>query len=71
MNIKIEVGNRIKESRKIAGYTQKNVAELMKMSQQQYSRFENGIFEFNYTQLIFLCNLFDVSADYILGLSDI
>ena len=71
MNIKKEVGNRIKENRKVAGYTQAEVAKMMKMTQQQYSRFENGIFELNYSQIIFLCQLFDVSADYLFGLSEI
>ncbi len=68
MNIKLEVGKRLKESRRIAGYTQKEVAEKMLMTQQQYSRFENGVFELNYEQIIFLCNLFDVSSDFLLGL---
>lgn len=68
MNIKLEVGKRLKEARRIAGYTQKEVAEKMLMTQQQYSRFENGVFELNYEQIIFLCNLFDVSSDFLLGL---
>lgn len=68
LNLKKKVGERLKESRKSAGFTQAEVAEIMKMTQQQYSRFENGIFELSYEQLIKLCSLFDVSADYLLGL---
>ena len=68
MDIKKEVGNRIKESRKIAGYTQFETAKKLLMTQQQYSRFENGVFELNYAQLIEICNLFEVTADYLLGL---
>jgi transcriptional regulator with XRE-family HTH domain len=48
--------------------TQKQVAEKLYMTQQQYSRFENGVFELNYHQIVFLCNLFDISTDYLLGL---
>lgn len=70
MSIKVEVGKRLKESRKNMCLTQKQIANLLKMTQQQYSRFENRIFELNYEELIFLCNLFDVSSDFILGLSD-
>ena len=70
MSLKVEVGKRLKESRKIAGYTQKQVAEKLLMTQQQYSRFENGIFELNYEQIIFLCKLFDVSADFLFGLDE-
>ena len=70
MILKVEVGKRLKDSRKNAGYTQQQVAEKLVMTQQQYSRFENGIFELNYEQLAFLCVLYDVSSDYILGLTD-
>ena len=68
MDIKKEVGNRLKESRKAMNYTQAQVAEILKMTQQQYSRFENGVFELNYLQIVTLCELFDVSADYLLGI---
>lgn len=69
--IKVEVGKRIKESRKLAGYTQKQVASILLMTQQQYSRFENGIFEMSYGQLVQISKLFDVSVDYLLGLKQI
>ena len=68
MDIKKEVGARLKDSRKAARYTQSQIAQYLKMTQQQYSRFENGVFELNYAQLIILCKLLDVSADYLLGL---
>lgn len=37
----------------------------MYMTQQQYSRFENGVFELNYEQIIKLCKLFEITADYL------
>ncbi len=70
MNIKKELGERLKISRKNVGLTQKDVANKLLMTQQQYSRFENGVFELNYEQIIFLCKLYDVSADYLFGLSE-
>lgn len=70
-SIKEQVGKRIKESRKIAGLTQKEVASILMMTQQQYSRFETGIFELDYSQLIKISKLFNVSVDYLLGLKDI
>ena len=70
-DIKIEVGKRIKESRKLSGYTQQQVADILLMTQQQYSRFENGKFELSYSQLIKISELFDVSVDYLLGLKQI
>lgn len=69
-NIKKDFGKRLKESRKVAGFTQKQVAEKLLMTQQQYSRFENGIFELDYEQLVIISKLFDVSIDYLLGLKD-
>ena len=68
--VKEEFGKRLKESRKTAGFTQKEVAEKLNMTQQQYSRFENGVFELNYEQIIFICRLYDVSADFLFGLSE-
>ncbi|MDR1094539.1 MAG: helix-turn-helix domain-containing protein [Clostridiales bacterium] len=68
-DIKKAVGERLKESRSVSGFTQAQVAKRLYMTQQQYSRFENGIFELNYSQIVFLCKLYDVSADYLLGLS--
>lgn len=70
MDSKVQIGNRIKESRKAAGYTQAKVAELLGMTQQQYSRFENGAFELNYQQLRTICKLYDVSSDFLLGLDE-
>lgn len=43
--------------------TQKEVAALLHMTQQQYSRFERGIFELNYDQILFLCELYDIDAN--------
>lgn len=67
-DLKKQIGERLKESRKAAGYSQEQIAQLMNMTQQQYSRFENGIFELNYSQIIKLCTLYDISADYLFGL---
>lgn len=71
MDIKKQVGERLAQARKQAGYTQQQVGEKLNMLQQAYSRFESGVFELNYEHIITLCKLFDCSADYLLGLSDI
>ena len=63
MNLAKSIGNNIKLARKNKEYTQKEVASKLKMTQQQYSRFENGVFELNYEQIVFLCNLFDISPN--------
>ena len=62
------VGNNLKEARKAKGLTQKEVASFMLMTQQQYSRFENGVFELNYDQILKLCKLFDVTPNDIFAI---
>jgi transcriptional regulator with XRE-family HTH domain len=63
MNTAKIIGNNLKQARKDKGLTQQQVANVMKMTQQQYSRFENGIFELNYNQILFLCNLYDITPN--------
>ncbi len=65
MNIAKVVGNNIKEARKFKGLTQKEVASEFRMTQQQYSRFENGVFELNYEQIIKLCKMLDITPNEI------
>lgn len=63
MEIAKIVGNNIKEARKFKGLTQKEVAKLFRMTQQQYSRFENGVFELNYSQIIEICHVLDITPN--------
>jgi len=57
------VGQNLKEARKFKGMTQKEVAEILLMTQQQYSRFENGVFELNYEQILAVCKLFGITPN--------
>lgn len=59
------IGENIKQARKDKGYTQKEVAVMLRMTQQQYSRFENGVFELNYEQILAVCKLYDVCPNEI------
>ena len=63
MEIAKQVGNNLKAARKFKGLTQKKVAEQLHMTQQQYSRFENGKFELNYNQILFLCKLYEINPN--------
>ena len=65
-----ELGAKLKECRITMGLTQKTVAERLGVAQPVYQRFEKGTFECNYEQLKALCTIFEVSSDYLLGLSD-
>ena len=68
MEVAKKIGQNLKEARKFKGLTQKQVAEKMGMKQQQYSRFENGVFELNYHQILFLCNLYEISPNELFSL---
>ena len=48
--------------------SQKDIALLLGTTQQYYSEYENGKRKLPIEHLIKLCNLYGVSADYILGL---
>lgn len=68
-NAKI-IGANLKEARKFKGLTQKEVGTAMHMTQQQYSRFENGIFELNYDQILFLCKLYEITPNELFNIDD-
>ena len=57
------VGENIKQARKLKGLTQKQVSNHFHMTQQQYSRFENGVFELNYEQIVKICKLLEVTPN--------
>lgn len=50
--------------------TQRQLATVLKTTQQVYSRYEKGINEMPIRHLIVLCRFYDVSADYVLGLKE-
>ena len=64
------IGGNLKAARRAKGMTQKEVAAKMLMTQQQYSRFGNGVFELNYGQLLSLCRLLDTTPNELYGVDD-
>ena len=64
------LGKKLKERRNQLGWTQRQVAEKLGVAQPVYQRFEKGTFECSYEQLREICILFDLSADYLLGLTE-
>lgn len=59
----------IRELREDRDLTQKEIAALLKTTQNTYSRYELGIRALPIEHLITLCKYYNVSADFILGLS--
>ena len=61
--LSINIGKVIKEARKAKGLTQKEVADKFFMGQQQYSRWETGLYEMNYEQIVKICNLLEITPN--------
>ena len=60
---------RIRALREDKDYTQAYMAKQLNIAQNTYSQYENGIRQLPIETLIKICKLFNVSSDYILGLS--
>ncbi len=61
---------RLKEARKAAGLTQQQVADIIGISQNNYSYWENGKVKIDNVSLQRLSEIFGVSVDYLLGRSE-
>lgn len=62
---------RIKNLREDRDFTQTEIGRVLNKSQQGYNHIEAGRAELKIDDLIRLCKFYDVSADYLIGLSDI
>lgn len=61
---------RIRALREDNDIKQKDIAKLLNMNQRKVSRLETKATEPTPDEIIKYCKIFNVSADYILGLSD-
>lgn len=61
---------RIKELREDRDITQFEIANALGISQGNYSFIENGIANLKADDLVMLCKFYNVTADYILELTD-
>ena len=65
-----EIRYRIKELRKEKQLTQKQLGELVHKSETGVASWEQGLSEPCVNDIRQLCTIFEVSADYLLGLKD-
>ena len=61
---------RMRDLREDHDYTQDYVAHVLGTSQTMYARYERGANELPIHHLLTLCKLYNVSADYLLALTD-
>lgn len=62
--------NRIRDLREDNDLTQKQVAEILNMSQTGYSQYEIGKNDIPTRVLVILSNYYNTSIDYLLGITD-
>ena len=63
-------GTRLKCLRKDRGETQKDLADFLGIKQNQIGEMENGRKSSTFAKLALLCEHYNLSADYLLGLTD-
>lgn len=61
---------RMRNLREDSDKTQQQIADYLGTSQTMYARYERGANELPIHHLLALCKYYNVSADYMLGLSD-
>ena len=62
---------RLTELRKQYKYTQRQMADILGISQPSYIRYENDTSEPTQENLVKIADAYDVSVDYLLGRSDV
>jgi transcriptional regulator with XRE-family HTH domain len=62
---------RIKDLREDNEKSQTEIASILEMKQQQYARYESGSQEIPLHHIITLAKYYNVSLDYLTGLTDI
>nr|WP_297294293.1 helix-turn-helix transcriptional regulator [uncultured Oscillibacter sp.] len=70
MRMEILKYGRIRDLRNDRGLTQKQVAKLLNVSQNTYSQYEIGISRFPLDAVVRLAEYYNVSIDYLVGLTD-
>ena len=64
----IDFGNKLRELRAFNNMSQKSAAEALHISATCYAGYEQGYREPDFKTLVKICKLYQVSADYLLGL---
>lgn len=63
-------GSKLKDMRIKEGMTQSEYAQRLGMEQPNYQRLERGTLDIKISMLINICTTFEVSADWLLGLTE-
>ena len=66
----VDYRQRIRNIREDSDLTQTQLGQLLNKSQQGYNHIETGRAELKIEDLIKLCKFYNLSADYLIGLTD-
>ena len=66
----MDVVHNLRKIRMQKGYSQMEIAEVLDTTQQQYSKYENGLNEIPVRHVITLCKFYGISSDWLLGLTE-
>ena len=66
----MDVVHNLRKIRMQKGYSQMEIAEVLDTTQQQYSKYENGLNEIPVRHVITLCKFYEISSDWLLGLTE-
>lgn len=66
----VSYAKRIRDLREDLDVKQENIAKVLHTTQSQYSKIELGKRKISAEEIITLCKLYDVSADYLLGFTN-
>ena len=64
-------GARFRKCRKDADLKQTKAAELIGISQPTLSQYETDVYEPKVSELLKMCEVYNVSIEYLLGVSDV
>ncbi len=62
---------RLKELRKNKGLSIRELAKILNLTKDTYNNYERGLSKMPCDVLVTICKFYNVSADYLLGLTDI
>lgn len=66
----VSYAKRIRDLREDIDAKQSSIAKILHTTQSQYSKIELGKRKISADEIIILCTLYDVSADYLLGFTN-
>jgi len=70
MELKVTIGNKLRELRKAKGLNQIQVSQIIEVDRSSIAKYETGAVSPSVYTLTRFAKLFEVSVDYILGMSD-